>query len=150
MKLGVSLALVSADDTAWQLFGKLGCVVGASIGVMVAGELEYPKVQYVIMMSLVLGAFGGLGAALRQGLKEGKFYWNGIFVHVVNMGLVGLCCSLVALWWLAPVNDSKSYAIMGISGLMGLVGLPIIEPITEMVKQLMERVFGDANKRDVK
>lgn len=147
MKFDVPLILVGADDTCCQLLSKMGLMVSAAVFAFEADGAEHAQVQFVMLMSLILGAMGGLGAALRQSIKEGKWYWHGIFVHVVNMGLVGLCCSLVALWWLHPVSSQKSYGIIGVAGLMGLVGLPIIEPITEMVKQLMERVFGDANKR---
>lgn len=143
MKFEFPTLFVTHEDTPDIIFWKVLGSFSAGMGALLVEAQESIPFVFVFTMSAALGALGGLSAALRHFQKHDAWSWKGLAVHVCNMGVFGLAFSLVAVWWLQPMENKTAYFICGMAGFAGLIGLPIIEPLANLFQKFMDKFFGE-------
>ena len=94
-------------------------------------------VFWVLTASTSMGAIGGMAASLRSG-KTSPF---DMVNHALNMGCFGASVSMVGLWWLEP-DRMVQMLLIGLSGICGLIGLPIFEPVANAAIRWVRHIIG--------
>jgi len=87
----------------------------------------------------VFAAIAGIAAAVRMSVKADKWSWFNILSHALNMGCLGMCLSMLAVWYIEKLEPATGYAIIGFCGLCGLIGVPLIDPLAGMIQEIIKR-----------
>lgn len=101
----------------------------------------------MVAASAGLGALGGIAQALRSHRTSKLDIVNA----AINMGCFGTSISLIGVWYFEP-DESLRWMLIGFSGMSGLVGLPIFEPLSKHVGSALDRalshIFGNRKNDD--
>lgn len=122
----------------YLLLGKIGMFWCSLVAAAVVEPLTLPV---VIVSSMVAGLFGGFTSAKRLGVKD----IDTISTHMLSMAQLGVAISLLGYGWFGD-DPTEGHKLIGLACMAALVGMPVIEPITEMsaavVKAIAEKILG--------
>lgn len=88
--------------------------------------------------SAIFGGLGGWASAKSNGQESIDDRIN----HVISMAVFGCSVSMVGFWWFE--NDAGVGGLMvGVSGICGLIGNSIFEPVKALVEKLIGAISPD-------
>lgn len=114
---------------------------GAIDAAMGGGQIA---VHYIFGWSAALAALGGFASALRESRAAGKIQVLVVMSSIINMAALGASVSMFGLWWLnGDASHSNAIGIIGLCGILGLAGEPLLTPMVSFIYDVANRFLPD-------
>lgn len=102
------------------------------------------EAHYIFGWSAALAALGGFASALRESRATGKIQRLVVVSSIINMAALGASVSMFSLWMLnGEATQSNAIGIIGLCGILGLAGEPLLTPLVSFIYDVANRFLPD-------